>query len=335
MPRAADMYATQDSMYPFPTLWPAMSRTQGLLRCLPSRDELYHYLDVFSQKARGFAFPYVPEDLTQKEVERFLENAEENAEKVPDLLALIFAALALGVQLDTFGSLREAETSSPQNSRGKGEIFCKLDIFVTSVFSLTSLAVAAMQALRLASFTSRPTLKCIKVMIMLAPYLTNSGRFLDAWSFSGLTIRLAHSVGLHRNPRLLDPAPTLRESAVRRNLWWWLLHMDQEYAMTLGRPLGISGVGDCPPPDPLTTDPVALRLSEFFDQLTIHGRQILSSNQLTDSKIDMYTDRLIALWDTMPEPLQFTKSWIDEKTAIPEWPMETRAASKLHICSIT
>jgi hypothetical protein len=165
---------------------------------------------------------------------------------------------------------------------------------------------------------------------MLAPYLTNSGRFLDAWSISGLTIRLAHSVGLHRNPRFLDPAPSLRESTVRKNLWWWLLHMDQEYSMTLGRPLGISGIGDCPAPEPLTTDPVALRLSEFFDQLTIQGRQILSSNQLTDSKIDMYTDRLIALWDTMPESLQFNRSWIDEDTQIPEWPMEIRAASEAH-----
>lgn len=188
-----------------------------------------------------------------------------------------------------------------------------------------------MQALRLASFTSRPTLRGIKVLIMLAPYLTNSGRFLDAWSISGLTIRLAHSIGLHRNPRYLDPAPSLRESTVRKNLWWWLLHMDQEYSMTLGRPLGISGIGDCPPPEPLTTDPVALRLSEFFDQLTIQGRQILSSNQLTDSKIDMYTDRLIALWDTMPESLQFNKSWIEEDTQIPEWPMETRAASEIHL----
>ena len=100
-------------------------------------------------------------------------------------------------------------------------------------------------------------------------------------------------------------------------------------SMTLGRPLGISGIGDCPPPDPLTTDPVALRLSEFFDQLTILGRQILSSNQLTDSKIDMYTDRLIALWDTMPDSLQFNKTWIKEETEIPEWPMETRATSKI------
>lgn len=125
MPRAADMYATQDAMYPFPTLWPAMSRTQGLLQCLPPRDELYHYLESFTQKARGFTFPYVPEDLSQKEVERFLENGEENADKVPDLLALIFAALALGVQLDTFRSRQAAETGVVQTSSRKGEIFCK------------------------------------------------------------------------------------------------------------------------------------------------------------------------------------------------------------------
>lgn len=119
------MYTTQDAMYPFPTLWPAMSRTQGLLQCLPPRDELYHYLESFSAKARGFAFPYVPEDLSQKEVERFLENAEENADKVPDLLALIFAALALGVQLDMFENRQEAGTGVSPNSSRKGEIFCK------------------------------------------------------------------------------------------------------------------------------------------------------------------------------------------------------------------
>ncbi|THY33808.1 hypothetical protein D6D00_00611, partial [Aureobasidium pullulans] len=312
MPRAADMYTTQDAMYPFPTLWPAMSRTEGLLQCLPPSEQLFNYLDSFSQKAKGFAFPYVPEELTRKEVEHFLDNVQENAEKVPDLLALTFAALALGVQLDTFEGHEEAQTGASNTQSRK--------------------AVAAMQALRLASFTSRPTLRGIQTMTMLAPYLTNSGRFLDAWSLSGMTIRLAHSIGLHRDPRFLDPAPSLRECTVRKNLWWWLLHMDQEYSMTLGRPLGISGIGDCPPPDPLTTDPVALRLSEFFDQLTILGRQILSSNQLTDSKIDMYTNRLIALWDTMPDSLQFNKSWIKEETEIPEWPMETRAT--ISYCNI-
>lgn len=102
-----------------------MSRTEGLLQCLPPSEQLFNYLDSFSQKAKGFAFPYVPEELTQKEVEHFLDNVQENAEKVPDLLALIFAALALGVQLDTFEGHEEAQTGASNTQSRKGEIFCK------------------------------------------------------------------------------------------------------------------------------------------------------------------------------------------------------------------
>lgn len=114
-----------------------------------------------------------------------------------------------------------------------------------------------MQVLRLSNFTSRPTLKSIQALVMLVSFLTNSGRFVDAWSLCGLTIHLAHSVGLHSNLQFLDLALTSRESLVRRNLWWWLLYTDQEYFMTLGRPLNIPGTRDCPPPDSLTTDPLA------------------------------------------------------------------------------
>ena len=79
------------------------------------------------------------------------------------------------------------------------------------------------------------------------------------------------------------------------------MHMDQQYSMTLGRPLGISGIGDCLPPEPLTTNPIILRLDEFVNQLTVLARQILSSDRLTNGKIDNFTDRLRALWDAMVE----------------------------------
>lgn len=98
--------------------------------------------------------------------------------------------------------------------------------------------------------------------------------------------------------------------------------------MMLGRPLGISGIGDCPPPEPLTTNPAVLRLGEFVDQLTILGRQILSSSQLSDTKIDMFTDKLIALWDTMPDSLQFNEAWINDEAQIPEWPLCGSAAGE-------
>lgn len=178
-----------------------------------------------------------------------------------------------------------------------------------------------MQALRTSAFMSRPTLRSVQALLLLGSYLTNSGRFLDAWSVFGLTIRLAQSIGLHRNPKYLDPIPELRECTIRNNIWWWMLHTDQLYSMTLGRPLGISGIGDCPPAEPLTTNPAVLRLGEFVDQLTLLGRQILSSNQLTDPRIDMFTDRLASLWDTMPDILQFNESWSDLDTQLPEYPL--------------
>lgn len=56
-------------------------------------------------------------------------------------------------------------------------------------------AAAAMQALRVASFMNRPTLLGLETLIMIGPYLTNSGKFLDAWALFGVTIRLAQSIG--------------------------------------------------------------------------------------------------------------------------------------------
>lgn len=163
---------------------------------------------------------------------------------------------------------------------------------------------------------------------MIGPYLTNSGRFLDAFTLFGTTIRLAHSIGLHRDPKLLDPVPPLRESTIRRTLWWWMLHMDQQYSVTLGRPLGISGFGDCPPPEPLTTNPTILRLNEFVDHLTILARQILSSDGMMNvARIDEFTDKLIGLWDTMPEALQFNESWCRPETQLPDWPLDAMSAS--------
>jgi hypothetical protein len=186
-----------------------------------------------------------------------------------------------------------------------------------------------MQALRYASFMNTPTLLGIQTLVMMGPYLTNSGRFLDAWTLFGLTIRLAHSMGLHRNPKFIDPIPPLRECMIRRTLWWWMLHMDQQYSVTLGRPLGISGIGDCPPPEPLTTNTTVLRLGEFVNHFTIVARQILGSDGLMSvGRIDEFTDKLLGLWDTMPEKLQFNESWTRPEVVLPEWPLDVMSASE-------
>ena len=105
-----------------------------------------------------------------------------------------------------------------------------------------------------------------------------------------------------------------------------MLHMDEQYSMVLGRPLGLSGIGDCPPPHELTTDPQMLRLGEYINHFTILERQILSSDRMSNTKIDEFTDLLLGLLDTMPELLQFEKSWLDVTKDLPEWPLGAMAA---------
>ena len=131
---------------------------------------------------------------------------------------------------------------------------------------------------------------------------------------------------MHRDPSQLNPPPPLAQVAVRKNLWWWMLHMDQQYSMTLGRPLGISSMGDCPAPVPLQQDPVIQSLSNYISQFTILARQIMSAGHLTNAQIDSFSDQLLALRDSLPDAIRFDASWLDEEKPIPQWPLEAQAA---------
>ena len=112
----------------------------------------------------------------------------------------------------------------------------------------------------------------------------------------------------------------------RKNIWWWMLHMDQQYSMTLGRPLGISSMGDCPAPELLIPNPVIQSLSNYIGQFTILSRQIMSAGYLTNHQIDLYTDQLLALKETLPELILFDETWLDEQKPLPPWPLDAQAA---------
>ena len=47
---------------------------------------------------------------------------------------------------------------------------------------------------------NRPTLLVIETLVMMAPHLTNSGKFLDASALFGGTVRLAQSIGCMLKP---------------------------------------------------------------------------------------------------------------------------------------
>lgn len=109
--------------YPFPTLFKPMPEDgiPELLSCLPATEELLEYLDFFEKRVHLCAFPHIPMEITREEVGRFLSDRRKNAQMCPDMLALLFAALALGSQYSTWdrsGGQWKAETMKAELQRG-------------------------------------------------------------------------------------------------------------------------------------------------------------------------------------------------------------------------
>lgn len=105
------------------------------------------------------------------------------------------------------------------------------------------------------------------------------------------------------------------------------MHMDQQYSITLGRPLGISSMGDCPSPEPLVQDPVVQSLSNYISQFTILTRQILSTGYLSPMQVDDFTEQLYALKHSLPSIVQFDETWLDVNKPVPGWPLDMQAAT--------
>ncbi|KAL8939534.1 MAG: hypothetical protein Q9211_002699, partial [Gyalolechia sp. 1 TL-2023] len=264
VPRGTDMVAFQvQPTNPFPTFWRTAEGTATLINLLPKdHQEIFFYLHAFQRRGQACSFPHLPDEVTETEVQRFLSNVKENADKHPEMLALLFATLAQGIQngvYDKYGGAWHV---------GMMESECKLG-----------------------------------------------------------------NAFIHRDPDRLNPPVPPKEAAARRNLWWWIMYMDQQYSVTLGRPLGISSMGDCPPPESLVQDPVVQSLSNYISQFTILTRQILSIGYLNANQIDGFTEQLLHLRSTLPSIVQFDDTWLDANKPIPDWPLDMQAATlhaKMH-----
>lgn len=109
--------------HPFPTLFKPTPEEgiPELLSCLPTAEELLEYLNFFEKRVHLCAFPHVPMEITRDEVERFLSDPRKNSQMCPDMLALLFAALALGSQYsawDRCGGQWKADTMKAELQRG-------------------------------------------------------------------------------------------------------------------------------------------------------------------------------------------------------------------------
>ena len=120
-----DVFAFQgNNSYPFPTLWSARDDTSSLVRLLPPEQDLFFYLESFQRRSILFSFPTAPEEISEPEVRKFLQNVEHNASLYPDYLALLFATLALGLHDGVFDKLGEKWPPSNMEAESrKGDVY--------------------------------------------------------------------------------------------------------------------------------------------------------------------------------------------------------------------
>ncbi|KAK6338362.1 hypothetical protein TWF730_002426 [Orbilia blumenaviensis] len=318
IPEAIDILSARYPRgFPFPTLWKAVDGIAGIWTCLPPIDEVLQYVEAYRQRAQC-AYPYIYAELQDDEVlRRFLEGGVQNAEQQPSLLALILISIALGIQCSVYHRRGHQWVSGAmEEDRRFSEVYF----------------AAAFQTLRIMGFSARPDALTLQTLLMMLPYLTNSGRCCDAWVVHGMAIRVAQSMGYHRDPTFLRPTPAPADAHVRRILWWWVLYQDVHLSMIFGRPLGVSGIGDVLPPELVTPMPATFR--EFVMPYTVLMRQMLSADELSTSTIDQITNDALGLLSRLPPVLQFDpETWTRDDFSGPPWPRNMLAvlhASKVH-----
>ncbi|EGX44468.1 hypothetical protein AOL_s00188g136 [Orbilia oligospora ATCC 24927] len=318
IPEAIDILSARYPRgFPFPTLWKAVDGIAGIWTCLPPVDEVLAYVEAYRQRAQC-AYPYIYAELQDDEVlRRFLEGGVQNAEQQPSLLALVLISIALGIQCSVYHRRGHKWVSGAmEEDRRFSEVYF----------------AAAFQTLRIMGFSARPDALTLQTLLMMLPYLTNSGRCCDAWVVHGMAIRVAQSMGYHRDPTFLRPSPAPADAHVRRILWWWVLYQDVHLSMIFGRPLGVSGIGDVLPPELVTPMPTTFK--EFVMPYTVLMRQMLSADELSTYKIDEITNGALGLLARLPPVLQFDpETWTRDDFSGPPWPRNMLAvlhASKVH-----
>lgn len=125
------MYAPTDgpSAYPFPMMQGGNGASDLARALLQSHKHVYECIDFFQRRSQSCYFPHTPDEVTRKEVERFLADAEGNAEKFPDMLALIFATVATGMQMGVYDKHGGWQPGVVEESRKTSDVYRKCKTF--------------------------------------------------------------------------------------------------------------------------------------------------------------------------------------------------------------
>ena len=198
------------------------------------------------------------------------------------------------------------------------------------------LVSASLHLLWMSNSLVRPTIDAICAMCYFAAYLNYEGRVEELWSVLGMNVRMAQSMGLHRDPSIVSNLP-VAEADSRRRLFWTIAATETAFSTVFGRPDGL-GFFDCKLPKNISDRELLdgqeasssavneVTFNRSLWELAYVSRNILhnmleSSTPVTMSKLKSLELRLLAWFHTLPAPFRF-----DANDTIPEMlgPAESR-----------
>ena len=138
------------------------------------------------------------------------------------------------------------------------------------------------------------------------------------------------TIVVHRDPRRLDQRFSDQEAYHRAMLWWWMVHVDQQYALLMHCPPAVTSLGDCPTPDRYCGEPMAHALWSHLCAFTTNVRTVGLQARLTVTDLAAWTNQLLQLPSGMPQSFHFDDSWLKGGILVPAWPFNTMAAC-LHL----
>ncbi|KAK3070114.1 hypothetical protein LTR53_011014 [Teratosphaeriaceae sp. CCFEE 6253] len=213
----------ESATYPFVDLWGlphgSLQRAQELAKALPNDTqclELFHwYRDLGWVIYPGIAeLNVLEEDITEflfnrAAIEGSMVGVSEQSiyGKTYQWLAVLFAVLGSGAQCSQMPRRQRELTSQ---------------VYICCSF----------ECLRFTNFLSQPHIETIQALLVIGNVIANNMNAGTAWSFLGLTIRLAQGLGLHRHcPPNVPTSTTLP----RAKIWWATIWQDSLLSMTYDR----------------------------------------------------------------------------------------------------
>lgn len=151
----------------------------------------------------------------------------------------------------------------------------KTEFNASSRFSLSSIYNEGVSHwLTKISFPRSPSLQGLAAYLIVQTILSKEEEPLTSSLFVGLAMRVAQTMGLHRDPAKFGIEPC--EAETRRRMWWHILHMDGVVAMSSGLPplLSDENYWDVRVTSEVKDTLLGTSVAESYEQLLAANQQI-------------------------------------------------------------